>query len=243
MAISAKHWKRLSRLLLVGLLLAFPFVVMRVPLVRRALVDLVEFMREVPLLGVGLFLVIETIALLVTTPLWLMSGLAGYAYGFGWGLLLAWPGVTLCACIVFLVGRTFANKIFLARSAETHFWRAVDHAVRTSGFKITLLMRLAVTFPQNLATYMLSATSLKLRDFALGTFCGLFPATVVHAYIGSNVESAAALVSGEHSARGPLAWVTMVLGLALTLAAVFVASRYARRALDQALAEAARANH
>jgi uncharacterized membrane protein YdjX (TVP38/TMEM64 family) len=213
---------------------------MRVPLVRRALVDLVEFMRDVPMLGVGLFLVVETIALLVTTPLWLMSGLAGYAYGFTWGLLLAWPAVTCCACIVFLVGRTFARKVISARSGEAHFWRAVNQAVRTNGFKIAFLMRMAVVFPQNIATYMLSATSLKLRDLALGSFLGFFPATVVHVYVGSNVENAAALISGENSARGPLAWVTIVLGLVATIAAVFVASRHARRALDEALAEAAR---
>jgi uncharacterized membrane protein YdjX (TVP38/TMEM64 family) len=236
----AKHKSKFPRLILFGLLLALPFVLLRVQFVRRVLVDLVTYMREVPVGGIAIFLAVETVALMLTTPLWLMSGLAGYAYGFGWGLVLAWPAVTLCACIVFLVGRTFTKRVVSSRTSETHFWRAVNHAVQTNGLEVAFLMRIAVAIPQNIATYMLSATPLKLRDFALGTFCGLLPATTLHVYVGSNVESAAALVSGQNSTRGPLAWVSLAVGLILTVGVVVIASRYARRALDQALAEAAR---
>ena len=89
-----KYEKRIKRLLLLGLVLLFPLLVMRVPAVRKALVDLVAFMRETPLPGIGLFLAIEVFALSLTAPTWLMSGLAGYAYGFVWGFVLAWPAVT-----------------------------------------------------------------------------------------------------------------------------------------------------
>jgi uncharacterized membrane protein YdjX (TVP38/TMEM64 family) len=236
-----KHKHRIKRILLLGLVLLIPFLAMRVPAVRRALVDLVAFMRETPLQGITLFLVVETFALLVTTPTWLMSGLAGYAYGFAWGFVLAWPALIVCASLVFLIGRLFAQKYVAARSAETHFWKAVDRAAGKDGFKVALLMRLAVALPQNLITYMLSATSIKLRDFVLGSFLGYMPATIVHVYVGSNVESAAALISGESSNRGPGAWMTVTLGFVLTVTALIIVSRYARRALDEALAEGARA--
>jgi uncharacterized membrane protein YdjX (TVP38/TMEM64 family) len=87
---------------------------------------------------------------------------------------------------------------------------------------------------------MLSATSIKLRDFAFGSFLGYLPATVVHVYVGSNMESAAALIAGESSTRGPWAWATAFLGFVLTVTALIIGSRYARKALDEALAEAAR---
>jgi uncharacterized membrane protein YdjX (TVP38/TMEM64 family) len=116
----------------------------------------------------------------------------------------------------------------------------VDRAAQKDGFKVALLMRLAVALPQNLITYMLSATSIKSRDFVLGSFLGYLPATVVHVYLGSNVASAAALIAGESSKRGPWAWVTALLGFVLTVTALLIASRYARRALDEALAEGAR---
>lgn len=236
----AKHKKRIQRLLLLGFVLLIPFVAMRVPAVRKGLVDLVTFMRETPIQGVVLFLGIETLALLLTTPIWLMSGLAGYTYGFARGFALAWPCLVISGTIVFLVGRTFTRKWFGARSAETHFWKAVDRAVQKNGFKVVLLMRLAVALPQNLVTYMLSATPMRMRDFVLGSLLGYLPATIVHAYIGSHVESAAAFVAGESQNRGPETWVTAALGLVLTISAVFIISRYARQTLDEVLAEGAR---
>jgi uncharacterized membrane protein YdjX (TVP38/TMEM64 family) len=235
-----KHKKRIQRLLLLGLVLALPIVAMRVPAVRKGLVDLVAFMREMPIPGIGLFLLIESFALLLTTPIWLMSALAGYTYGFARGFALAWPGLVLSATVVFLVGKTFTRKWIASRSAETHFWKAVDRAVQKDGFKVALLMRLAVALPQNLMTYMLSATTLRLRDFVWGSVLGYLPATIVHVYVGSQVESATALIAGESSSRGPTTWVTVVLGIVLTVGAMIVVSRYARKALDEVLAEGAR---
>ncbi len=235
-----KYEKRIKRLLLLGLVLLFPLLVMRVPAVRKALVDLVAFMRETPLPGIGLFLAIEVFALSLTAPTWLMSGLAGYAYGFVWGFVLAWPAVTLSATLILVMARALARKWVAARTAEAHFWKAVNRAVQKDGFKVALLMRLAVALPQNLITYALSATSIKVREFAIGSFFGYFPATVVHVYLGSQFESAAQLVAGESSARGPMAWVTAACGLVLTVGAVIVVSRYARKALDEALADGAR---
>ena len=129
MTLWTKHKKRIKRLLLLGLVLLFPFVIMRQPAVRKALVDLVTFMRENPAPGIGLFLVMESFALLLTAPTWLMSGLAGYAYGFMWGFVLAWPALIVSATVVFLVGRLFARKWLATRSAETHFCKAVNRAV------------------------------------------------------------------------------------------------------------------
>lgn len=238
----AKHKKRIQRLLLLGVVLLVPLLVMRIPTVRKALVDLVTFMREAPIQGVVLFVVIEALALLLTTPTWLMSGLAGYAYGFVWGFVLAWPALIFSTTIVFLFGRTFARKWVASRSAEVHFWKAVDRAAQQNGFKVMLLMRLAVALPQNLVTYMLSATSLRLRDFLWGSFLGYLPATIVHVYVGSHVENITAFVAGESQSRGPGPWITAAIGLVLTISALVVISRYARKALDEVLTEGARSS-
>jgi uncharacterized membrane protein YdjX (TVP38/TMEM64 family) len=233
-------WRRLGRfarfLPLLGLL-ALPFILLRMPSVRGALDSLVGLMRETRVAGLALFLAVEAVLMTLTAPIWLMSGLAGYAYGFGKGLAIAWPGVTLGACAAFLVGRVSVGKLLSSRAGEGQFWRAVDRSVRSEGLKITMLMRITFALPQNLMHHMLSATPLSLRDFAAGSFLGLLPATVFHVYLGSSVESAAQLISGGGSSRGPLAWVTLVGGLVLTVGALVVTSRIARRALDKTLVE------
>lgn len=234
--------KRITRVLLLGLVMAFPLLMMRVPAVRQALVNLVAFMRESPPTGIAMFVLVEAFALALTAPTWLMSGLVGYAYGFVWGFVVAWPALMLAVSAVFLLGRTFAKKLVQARSAESHFWKAVDAAAKKDGFKLAMLMRLAVALPQNLVTYMLSATSIRMRDFLAGSMLGYLPATIVHVYVGSSVDSIAAFVAGQSSNRGPWAWVTAAVGFGLTVSAMLLAARYARRALDEALADAARQN-
>ncbi|MDI1428845.1 TVP38/TMEM64 family protein [Polyangium sorediatum] len=228
--------RRLERVLLLLGLLALPLVLLRLPAVRNALVSLVGYMREAGAAGALLFLGVEVLALAITTPLWVMSGLAGYAYGFSKGMMIAWPGVTLGVCLCFLFGRASIGKLLSMRAGEAHFWRAVERAVRADGFKITFLLRVTFAFPQNIGTYMLSATPLSLRAFAAGSFLGLLPATLFHVYVGASVESAAALLSGEAKAPGSLGWITLVLGFVVTLGALVVTSRIARRSLDKALA-------
>lgn len=233
--------RRLERVLLLLGLLALPLVLLRVPAVRAALVSLVGYMREAGVAGALLFFGVEVLALSITTPLWVMSGLAGYAYGFGKGLLIAWPAVTLGVCACFLLGRVSLGKLLSSRAGEAHFWRAVERAVRADGFRITFLLRVTFALPQNLGTYMLSATPLSLRDFAAGSFLGLLPATLFHVYVGASVDDVAALLSGEAKAPGALGWVTLALGFVVTLGALIVTSRIARRSLDQALAANAKA--
>ncbi|MRG96268.1 TVP38/TMEM64 family protein [Polyangium spumosum] len=233
--------RRLERVLLLLGLLALPLVLLRMPAVRAALASLVGYMREASVLGALLFLGVEVLALAITTPLWVMSGLAGYAYGFGKGLAIAWPGVTLGVCACFLFGRASLGKLLSSRAGESHFWRAVERAVRADGFKITFLLRVCFALPQNLGTYMLSATPLSLRDFAAGSFLGLLPATLFHVYVGASVDDVAKLLSGEAKAPGALGVWTLVLGFVVTLGALVVTSRIARRSLDKALAANAKA--
>lgn len=229
--------RRLLKALPLLLLLPLPFLLIRTQFARSLLLSLVAFVRESGATGLALFWGVEAIMLACTAPIWIMSGLAGYAYGFWKGVLIACPGVTLGACVAFTLGRVSIGRYLKSRPGEGQFWRAVERAVRDEGLKITVLLRLNVVVPQNLCAYMLSATPLSYRDFALGTFVGLAPVTIFQVYLGSTVESALALVSGKGAAQGPLAWAMFVAAGIATLLAVLFTSRIARRALDKALVD------
>ena len=228
--------RRLPRILAALVIMLIPLALLRVPAVRAWLVSLIAFMQKAGPLGVAAFVGAELVATLMVAPMWLMSGVAGYAYGFRVGVFIAIPAITFCTCLSFLAGRFLLKRVLAARAEESRFLSAVERAVRLEGLKITLLLRFTFAFPQNLLSYLLAMTPLRLREFALGTFIGLIPATVFHVYLGSIVQSAAALVAGEGSARGPLGWATMVGGLVMTGTALAITSRVAKRALDRALA-------
>jgi len=229
--------RRFVRAATILFLLVLPFIVLRQPIVNEWLSQLVAYMRGTGVAGVALFLGVEVVLLSLTTPIWLLSGLAGYAYGFMKGVLIACPGVALGATFAFLLGRVSVGKLLSARAGEGAFWKAVDRAVRMDGLKITVLLRLTVAAPQNLMNYLLSATPIRARDFALGTFLGLIPITVVQVYVGSCVQSLLELRSGGGTPGGKLAYVLLAVGAVLTIGALVFTSRIARRALDKTLAD------
>lgn len=229
--------RRVLRVAAIALAIALPFALLRFPAVRAALVDLMTYMRTAGARGVIAFLAAQLATALILTPLWLMSGIAGYVYGFGEGTLVALPGTTIAACATFAMGRLLSRGALARLAASSPRVAAVSRIAQHQGLKITILLRATPMIPQNLLGYALAATPVSLRNFTLGTFLGLIPATVMHVYVGSIVSDAIALVSGKGSMPGALSWLVFGGGAILTATTVTVTTRIARRELARALRE------
>ena len=113
---------------------------------------------------------------------------------------------------------------------------AIDAAVGANGFRIVLLLRLSPAFPFNLLNYGLGLTSVRLRDYLLGSFLGMLPGTALYVYIGSLVTSAAELSSGQRPDAGPWGHGLYWGGLGATLLVTVILTRIAKRALTAELA-------
>ena len=99
-----------------------------------------------------------------------------------------------------------------------------------------MLLRLSPLFPFSLLNYVLGLTKVSFRDYVLGSWLGMFPATVLYVYLGSLVTSLGDL-SGSRSASGNGATQALYwAGLGATIVVAVVVTRIARRALASALA-------
>ena len=189
-----------------------------------------QWMDEQGPLGDALFGLLYLGATLTMVPASLLEGGAGFLYGALWGVPVASLLGTGSAVVSFLLGRTLFRPFVLRRIADSPRWSAIDRAIGTDGLRLVLLLRLSPLAPFNALSSGLGATPVSLRDFALGTFFGhLFPA-VVFVWTGSTVASVLELVEGPSL---PV-WVSAI-GLVLTVLATVGVSRFAKRALDQAL--------
>lgn len=228
-----KHLPKVA-LLVMALL---PFALLRDERVRGALVAGMDYLQGAGARGWLVFLLMEVVGGLLVVPIWLLSAMAGYIYGFPQGVPLAVMGVTLAGSSAFVVGRLLGSRWMESSSfVQGTYWRAVRWATLREGLKIALLLRVTPVMPQNLLHYLLSSTSLTLRHFALGTGLGLLPVTMLQVYAGSLVKSATALVAGETSVGGPLRWVVPALAVGATLVAGFFLARVGRRMLRETLA-------
>jgi uncharacterized membrane protein YdjX (TVP38/TMEM64 family) len=219
-------------------MLAAPPLLVQVPIVRAGILGLADAMRHGGVEGVGLYTLVYLVGSVLTAPIALLSGLAGFAWGRAWGFAAALPLVTLGSTAAFLLGHRLGQTRWAASLRAHPRLRLIDAVVRADGLRIATLLRLSPLMPQNLLSYALGTTALRTGQFALATCVGLVPATLVHVWLGSAVRDATELLEGRAGPRGPMAWVFPALGLAVTVVFMAFVMRLARRQLGAAMARA-----
>jgi uncharacterized membrane protein YdjX (TVP38/TMEM64 family) len=195
---------------------------------------LVEWIEGAGLVGTVAYAVTYVVATVLLLPASLLTLGAGFAYGPLAGTLLVSPVSVTAATIAFLLGRTVARGWIAARVVRDPRFAAVDAAIEREGLKIVILLRLSPVLPFGLLNYALGLTRVRLRDYVLGSFVGMLPATFLYVYLGSLVTTAASLGSSAATA-GTGQQMIYWSGLAATVLVTVFVTRLARRALSTAL--------
>lgn len=201
--------------------------------VRQYLVAALEWTQGLGALGpilVALFYIVASVFLLPGSVLTLG---AGFLFGVPVGLLSAWTGATLGACVAFLVGRTLARDWVARKVSGNPKFSAVDEAVGKEGFKIVLLLRLSPIFPFNFLNYALGLTKVSFGRYALASLIGMLPGGLMYVYFGSAARSLTEVAAGkveERVAGQVFFWV----GLAATIVVAGFVTRLATKSLKEA---------
>ena len=159
---------------------------------------------------------------------------AGFLFGVVSGTITVSVGSVLGACAAFLVGRTVARDWIAARISGNAKFAAIDEAVGRQGFKIVLLTRLSPVFPFNMLNYGYGLTKVRFRTYALASWIGMIPGTIMYVYIGSTFGSLAEVAAGGKQ-KTLAEWIFLGVGLAITVLVTMFVTRVARRALKQAV--------
>jgi uncharacterized membrane protein YdjX (TVP38/TMEM64 family) len=187
------------------------------------------------------FVVAYILATVLVIPGSLLTLAAGFVFGLPLGVALVSAGSTLGACCAFLIGRYLTRGWVEQRVAGHAKFKALDLATRNEGFLIVFLARLSPLFPFNLLNYGLSLTAVRFRDYALASWIGMLPATVLYVYIGTAANDLSQIASGNIQS-GVGGRVLLLGGLIATVALTVVITRKAtqalRRHLDNELAQA-----
>jgi uncharacterized membrane protein YdjX (TVP38/TMEM64 family) len=156
---------------------------------------------------------------------------AGAAFGVSRGFATAQIGTSLGAALAFLVSRHLARRGVERWVSSRPAFAAVDRAIGSEGWKIVLLTRCCPLFPYVFQNYAYGLTRVSFRHYAIGSFLGLVPTTLVFVYLGSLGASGLAVAAGGTSG---LELAVRALGLAATVLVSIVIARASRRALRNA---------
>jgi uncharacterized membrane protein YdjX (TVP38/TMEM64 family) len=122
---------------------------------------------------------------------------AGFLYGAIIGTLVVSPASVAGATLAFLIARYFAREWVTRRLKKYPQAAAIDRAIEKNGFKAVVLLRLQPVLPFNILNYALGLTSIRLRDYMLASWIGMFPATVLYVYLGSVMNDISDLLRGR----------------------------------------------
>ena len=155
---------------------------------------------------------------------------AGFLYGAIIGTLVVSPASVAGATLAFLIARYVARDWVTRRLKKYPQAAAIDRAIEKNGFKAVVLLRLQPVLPFNILNYALGLTSIRLRDYMLASWIGMFPATVLYVYLGSVMNDISDLLRGRPNS-GVAGRFLLWGGLAAIVVLVWWLGRVAKKAL------------
>ena len=162
---------------------------------------------------------------------------AGFLFQVVRGTIIVSIGSTLGACAAFLVGRTIGRNWIAGKVGRNAKFAAIDEAVGQQGFKIVLLTRLSPVFPFNMLNYAFGLTKISFWKYALGSWIGMIPGTVMYVYFGAGLRSLADVAAGNVE-KGIAGKLFFWIGMAVTIVVTVFVTRVARNALRHAAPQA-----
>ncbi|HEU4414413.1 MAG TPA: TVP38/TMEM64 family protein [Candidatus Angelobacter sp.] len=196
----------------------------------RWIVDFVTWVKGMGALGGVLYAAAYIVGTALFFPGLPLTLGAGFVYGAVIGTLVVSPASVAGACAAFLIARYLARDWVTRRMKKYPQAAAIDRAIEKNGFKVVVLLRLQPVLPFNMLNYALGLTSIRLRDYALASWIGMLPATILYVYLGSIMNDFSDLLRGRPNS-GVAGRVLLWGGLAAIVVLVWWLGRIAKRAL------------
>ena len=186
---------------------------------------------------VGMFI----LTTLMFVPPFLMTFGAGFVfvevYGFAYGMALAMVTCFLGSCIGGIIA--FARARYMTRDLVKLFAKrypiigAVDKALKRSGFKVMLLLRLCSIIPFSALNYIGGVTGVQLSSF-VNSMIGIIPSQLLTVLFGATAGSLKNSSIAEDWTLSNIVWLS-VTG-ACGLLAIIVTIYFARKEIKKEIA-------
>lgn len=174
-------------------------------------------------LAPALFIALYALVSLLPVPKNVFAGLAGVLFGLALGVVVVVVAALVGAAAAFalsrVLGREVVERITGGRVAH------VDALLHRRGMLAVIVVRLVPVLPFTAINYAAGLTSVRTRDYAIGTALGILPGTISFVALGAYGTS-------------PGSWPFIVSAAALALltaGGLFVARRYRQPARHAAI--------
>ena len=204
--------------------------------IKTVLINSLEWIESFGILTpiiFGLIYIICTVLLISGAVLTLGAGII---FGVIKGSIIVSVFSTLAAITSFLIGRFLLRNWVLKKIEKYPKFKAIDTAVAKKGWKIVGLTRLSPVFPFVFLNYAFGLTKISLKDYAIASWIGMMPGTIMYVYIGSLIGDIATLGAGGRE-KTPVEWIFTIIGFIITVIITLYVTNISKKALSKKLNE------
>jgi uncharacterized membrane protein YdjX (TVP38/TMEM64 family) len=123
-----------------------------------------------------------TLLILPSTPLNLTGGAF---FGVWWGTLWTTIAALVAAIAAFAFTRTIGRELVSQKLAGR--WNAVDAEIRQGGLFYLFAIRLLPIIPYGIVNFVAGLTSIKFKDYLMGTLLGTLPGVLPFVMMGAGI--------------------------------------------------------
>ena len=152
---------------------------------------------------------------LLLVPASALTILVGVAHGFWAGLLCVTLGANGAAWAAFALARLYQLGVKPFRAIEKEVISRINERCGRQGFWVVTLARLSVFVPYGPLNYLLGFSRVRFTDYALGTFFGMLPGSVLYLWAGTALSAEPGTASPAKDILLALSLVSLALLLAL----------------------------
>jgi uncharacterized membrane protein YdjX (TVP38/TMEM64 family) len=216
-------------LLLVGLAAAAAVIIIAE---REFLHPIALWFSELGAAAPAAFITVYVLLTVALVPNSFLTIASGALFGLFWGTVYSFTASVIGAGAAFLTSRYLVRDRMARRVVADPRFQRIDRAICRDGLRVMLLIRLSPVFPFSLLNYALGLSRVRLRDYMLGSI-SMLPGTALYVYPGMVAGQVIALGAGRTQNRDAGYYLTLAAGLAVTLLAIVLLTRTARRALRE----------
>lgn len=154
---------------------------------REAFDEISGFVDRWGMLSVAVFIVVYTVFVVFVfwLPVWSLAIVGGALFGFFWGAVYSFVSLLLGSLISFrLVSYIEGGFLMRQISKRTGWIEDMFRSMGDRGLSMVLTLRLLHFVPFRALNYSSGIMPVSFRDFSIGTFLGIVPATLFYSYLG-----------------------------------------------------------
>lgn len=131
-----------------------------------------------------IYIVLYTVATILVLPSTALNLTGGAIFGPWLGTLWTSVAAIIAAVVAFAFTRTIGRDVIAQRLAGR--WQAMDAEIRQGGLFYMFAIRLLPIIPYGLVNFAAGLTSIRFRDYLLGTVLGTVPGILPFVMLGSS---------------------------------------------------------